>query len=43
MEAVGMDVYLMAVKSGWNIYPIGSLARISDVPHASTLGIILIY
>ena len=41
MEAVGMDVYLMATKVGWDIYPIGMAP--SDAPHGTTAGIVFIY
>ena len=41
MEGVGMDVYLMATKVGWDIYPLGS--RPSDAPHGLQAGIVFIY
>ncbi len=41
MEAVGMDVYLMATKVGWDIYPIGRSA--SQAPYGSQLGIVFVY
>ena len=41
MEAVGMDVYLMATKVGWDIYPIGMAP--SDAPYGTTTGIVFIY
>ena len=41
MEAVGMDVYLMATKVGWDIYPIGM--EPSDAPYGTLAGIIFIY
>ncbi len=41
MEGVGMDVYLMATKVGWDVYPLG--ARPSDAPHGLQAGIVFIY
>lgn len=41
MEGVGMDVYLMATKVGWDIYPLGHSP--SDAPHGSLTGIVFIY
>ena len=41
MEAVGMDVYLMATKVGWDIYPLGQAP--SDAPHGTWAGIVFIY
>jgi len=43
MEAVGMDVYTMATKVGWDIYPIGETTSPSEVPCGLFLGIVLIY
>jgi predicted metal-binding protein len=43
MEAVGMDVYTMAAKAGWDIYPIGDSSNPSDVPHGLRLGLVFIY
>lgn len=43
MEGMGMNVYTMAAKVGWDIYPIGSRTQPSSVPHGHRLGLILIY
>jgi predicted metal-binding protein len=43
MEAVGMDVYTMSTKAGWDIYPIGDATAASEVPNAQLLGIVFIY
>jgi predicted metal-binding protein len=43
MEAVGMDVYTMAARAGWDIYPIGDATEPSEVPHGLRLGLVLIY
>ena len=43
MEGVGMDVFTMAAKMGWDIYPIGASISPSDVPHGTRLGLVLIY
>ena len=43
MEAVGMDVYTMATRAGWDIYPIGERTPPSDLPCGLFLGIVLVY
>lgn len=43
MEAVGMDVYTMAARAGWDIYPIGDATKPSEVPHGLRLGLVFIY
>jgi len=43
MEGVGIDVFTMAAKVGWDVYPIGLTTQPSEVPHASRLGLVLIY
>ena len=43
MEGVGMDVYIMATKVGWDIYPIGASISPSEVPCGATFGLVLIY
>ena len=43
MEGVGMDVYLMATKVGWDIYPLGGKPPPPEVPHGTQLGIVFIY
>lgn len=43
MEAVGMDVYTMAAKTGWDIYAIGDSTNPSEVPHGLRLGLVFIY
>ena len=43
MEGVGMDAFTMAAKVGWEVYPIGATAQPSEVPHATRLGLVLIY
>lgn len=42
MEGVGMDVYTMATKVGWDIYPIGAGTSPEEAPHALILGLVLI-
>jgi len=42
MEAVGMDVFTMAAKVGWDIYPIGERTPPSEVPHGLFIGIVFI-
>jgi predicted metal-binding protein len=43
MESWGMDVYLMATRAGWDIYPVGVTTRAEDVPYEAALGLVLIY
>ncbi len=43
MEAVGMDVFTMATKAGWDIYPIGESTMPSEIPYGLRLGLVLIY
>lgn len=40
MESVGIDVFHMAARVGWDIYPIGKSP--SDAPHASLAGIVFV-
>ncbi|UCG54728.1 MAG: DUF2284 domain-containing protein [Dehalococcoidia bacterium] len=42
MEAVGMDVYRMATRVGWDIYPIGINTLPTDIPFGSLFGIVLV-
>jgi predicted metal-binding protein len=42
MEAVGIDVYKMVARAGWDIYPIGSGAKQSDVPKGTLAGIVIV-
>ncbi len=41
MEAMGMDVYMLATRVGWDIYPMGKAP--SDAPHGTMAGIVFIY
>jgi predicted metal-binding protein len=43
MEAVGMDVFTMAARAGWDIYPIGESTSPSEIPYGLRLGLVLIY
>jgi predicted metal-binding protein len=42
MEAVGIDVYHMVAKAGWDIFPIGSGARPEQVPKGTLAGIVIV-
>jgi predicted metal-binding protein len=42
MEAVGIDVYRMAVAAGWEMYPIGSSAEPGDIPFGNLAGIVIV-
>ncbi len=43
IEAVGIDVYKLATRVGWDVYPIGSDCDPQDIPKGSLMGLILIY
>lgn len=42
MEAVGMDVFKMAVDLGWDIYPVGSGAESENVTMGMMMGLVLV-
>ena len=42
MEAVGIDVYQMVAKEGWDIYPIGSDDKPEDIPKGTLAGLIVV-
>jgi hypothetical protein len=42
MEGMGMNVYTMAAKAGWDIYPIGQRTKPEDVPCGHRFGLVLI-
>jgi len=42
MEGAGMDVFTMATKVGWDIYPIGEATLPSEVPYGLRLALVLI-
>jgi len=43
MEGAGMDVYTMASRVGWDIYPIGAATSPTEVPCGLRLALVLIY
>ena len=43
MEAVGMDVFLMAARVGWDTYPVGATTSPEDIACGANYGLILIY
>jgi predicted metal-binding protein len=43
MECVGMDVFTMAARAGWDVYPIGGAARPAEVPCAASYGLVLVH
>jgi predicted metal-binding protein len=43
MEGFGIDVFTLATKVGWDIYPIGASISPADVPCGGTYGLIFIY
>lgn len=42
MEAVGMDVYKIATKAGWDIYPIGYNTLPEEIPNGLRVAIVFI-
>jgi len=43
MEAVGIDVYGLVTRIGWNIYPIYRSVNPAEVPRALSVGILFIH
>ena len=43
MHGVGMDVFRMATRQGWDVYPVGKSTAPSEVPHLSTFGLVLVH
>lgn len=42
MESCGMDVFTMAARVGWDVYPIGGTCRPDSVPRGSLMGLVLV-
>ena len=42
MEAVGIDVYQMVARAGWDIFPIGSGAKPQEIPKGTLAGIVIV-
>ena len=42
MEAVGIDVYQLVARHGWDIYPIGSGAKPADMPKGVLAGVVIV-
>jgi predicted metal-binding protein len=42
MEASGFNVFKMAARVGWDVYPIGGTCQPGDVPMATLMGLVLI-
>jgi len=42
MEAVGIDVYHLVARQGWDIYPIGSGAKPEEIPKGTLAGIVIV-
>jgi predicted metal-binding protein len=42
MEAVGIDVYHMVAKAGWDIFPIGSGSKAEAIPKGTLAGIVIV-
>jgi predicted metal-binding protein len=43
MHSVGMDVFTMASKAGWKIFPIGKKVDPCQIPFGTELGLVLVY
>jgi hypothetical protein len=42
MEAVGIAVYQLVARQGWEIYPIGSGAKPGDMPKGVLTGLVIV-
>ncbi len=42
MEAVGIDVYQLVARQGWDIYPIGSGAKPGEMPKGVLTGLVIV-
>jgi predicted metal-binding protein len=42
MEAVGIDVYQLVTRVGWDIFPIGSNAKPHQIPKGTLTGIVIV-
>ena len=42
MEACGMDVFKIAARAGWDIYPIGAATEATSIPKGAAIGLALI-
>jgi hypothetical protein len=43
MEAVGIDVYGLVTRVGWEIYPIYRSVNPAEVPRALSVGIVFVH
>jgi len=43
MEAVGINVYQMVARAGWDIYPIGADAKLEAIPKGTMAGVVIVY
>ena len=41
-EALGIDVFRMAARQGWSIYPCGSQVEVAALPHCLLLGLVFV-
>jgi len=42
MEAAGIDAYTTVRNAGWEMFPVGATTKISDIPCASLIGLVLV-
>ena len=42
MHGMGIDAFRMAANVGWELYPLGTSATATDVPHMTSMGLVLI-
>lgn len=42
MESCGMDAFIMAANTGWDVYPIGGACQPQSIPHGSLMGLVLL-
>ncbi len=43
LEGMGIDVYSLVTKAGWEVYPIGRSTEPSSIPCAISVGLVLIW
>ncbi len=43
IEAVGIDVYRMVAQVGWEIYPMATNMKASEVPKGTLVGLVIVY
>lgn len=42
MHGMGIDAFRMAANVGWEVYPLGSSAELEEVPHMTSMGLVIV-